>query len=143
MRSFRSFAPAALGLILVLGCLSVSAGPAGASEPPPVILRNPRPSVHLTPGQSFTFRASASDASLVEWVVRPSGSSAFTLSGGVDTTTKKGVLKSSFTFGPFTASEDGWEVGAVFINDPTGVPSGIQESDTTPGMVMLKRAPKA
>ena len=139
MRTF--VASVGLGLSLAVGGLAVWAGPAGASEPPPVIVHNPRPLVRLAPGESTTFRASAQDASLVEWGVKPAGSSTFTLYPGVDTTTKAGVLKSSFTFGPFTASEDGWEIGAVFINDPTGVPSGIQESDTTLGVVVLKKTP--
>ncbi len=78
----------------------------------------------------------------MKWVVKSPDGSSFTLYDGVNTTTKKGVLKSSFTFGPFSASESGWEVGAAFINDPTGVPSGIQESDTTPAVVILKTKSK-
>jgi hypothetical protein len=142
MRTCGFVTSATVGLSLAVGCLLVGAAPASASEPPPVILHNPRPLVRLSPGQSYTFKASAQDASLVKWVFRPPGSTTLTLYNGVDTTTKRGVLKSSFTVGPFTASENGWQVGAVFINDPTGVPSGIQESDTTPGVVVLKTTPK-
>ena len=142
MRTCGFVASATVGVSLAVGCLLVGAAPASASEPPPVILHNPRPLVRLSPGQSYTFKASAQDASLVKWVFRPPGSTTLTLYNGVDTTTKRGVLKSSFTVGPFTASENGWQVGAVFINDPTGVPSGIQESDTTPGVVVLKTTPK-
>jgi hypothetical protein len=97
--------------------------------------------VHLSPGESDTFTASARGASLVKWVFRPPGSTTLTLENGVDATTKRGVLTSRFTIGPFTASEDGWQVGAVFINDPTGVPSGLQDSATHLGVVVLKQSP--
>jgi hypothetical protein len=136
--TLRFVAAAVLGPGLTLGCLAVGAAPAGASEPPPVIVHNPRPLVRLSVGQSYTFTASAKDASLVKWVFRPPGSGTLTLYSGVDTTTKRGVLKSSFTVGPFTASENGWQVGAVFINDPTGVPSGLQDTSTNTGVVVLK-----
>ncbi len=131
-----------LGLALVGGSLLEGAVVAGAAEPPPVIVHSPH-SKRLAVGESFTFKASARGASVVVWVVRsPDGTSSHTYSG-TNTTTKQGVLKSSFTFGPFLASENGWEVGAAFVNDPTGVPSGIQESDTTPAFVTLKGNPKA
>jgi hypothetical protein len=140
MRAFKFAAVPVLMLSLVTTTLATWAVSAGATEPPPVILRNPRPVVHLTPGESFTFRASAQDAETVLWVVKsPGGQTSYS---GDNTTTKKGVLQSSFTFGPFTASENGWEVGAGFVNDPTGVPSGIQVSATSFGVVMLKRTPK-
>ena len=44
---------------------------------------------------------------------------------------KRGVLKSSFTFGPSNTSENGSEVAATFVNDPTGVPSRIPETGTS------------
>ncbi len=118
------------------------AGAAGASEPPPVILRNPRAVVHLAPGGSFTFKASAQDAETVLWVVESPDGSSRTLYSGDESLTKQGVLKSTFTFGPFSASENGWEVGAAFVNDPTGVPTGIQESNTSLGIVSLKKTPR-
>ena len=127
-----------LGLGLAVGSLLVGVDVAGAANgPPPVIVHNP-PSKRLAVGASFTFRASATGASTVVWVVRSPDGSSFHTYSGTNTTTKRGVLKSSFTFGPFQASESGWEVGAAFINDPTGVPSGIQESDTVPAIVTLK-----
>jgi hypothetical protein len=143
MRVFKFVAVSALGLGLVGGSLVGWVATAGAStEPPPVIVRSPH-SKHLSPGESFTFKASAQDAATVLWVVKsPDGSSYNTYSGD-NTTTKRGVLKSSFTFGPFNASENGWEVGAAFVNDPTGVPSGIQLSETNPAFVTLKRTPRA
>jgi hypothetical protein len=143
MRAFRFTAVPILVLSLVTATLAIWAGSAAASGAPPVVLRNPRPVVHLATGESFTFRASAQDAATVVWFVKsPSGSSQTTYSGD-NTMTKRGVLKSSFTFGPFNASENGWEVSAAFVNDPTGVPSGIQVSGTSFGVVMMKRTPKA
>ena len=142
MRVFKVAAVPMLMLCLVTASLASWAVSAGASEPPPVIVRNPRPLVHLAPGESFTFRASAKDAETVLWVVKSPGGSGQTTYSGDNTMTKNGVLKSSFTFGPFNATENSWEVGAGFVNDPTGVPSGIQVSSTSFGVVMTKRTPK-
>jgi hypothetical protein len=139
MKVFTMAAVCASGLGLMGGTLLGGAAVAGAStEPPPVIVRSPH-SEHLALGGYFTFKAAARDASTVLWVVKSPDGSSFKTYSGVNTTSRSGVLKSSFTFGPFTASEEGWEVGAAFINDPTGVPSGIQESDTTPAVVTQKR----
>ncbi len=122
-----------------VGILASGAAPAGASEPPPVVIRNPRPLTHLVSGQTFTFKASAEDAVLAIWQVSSDGGSSWGAPvSGVDSTTKRGVLKTSYVFGPFTANESGWEVRAGFVNDPTGVPSGIQTSVTTSGVITLK-----
>lgn len=142
MRVFRLAAVPLVIVSLTATTLATWSASGGAAEPPPIIMSNPRPLVHVAPGGSFTFRASAKDAATVLWVVKaPDGSSVGTYSGD-STMTKKGVLKSSFTFGPFNASENGLEVGAGFANDPTGVPSGIQVSGTSFGVVVLTKAPK-
>lgn len=132
---------AASGLVLVGTDALAGVATAGAStEPPPVILHNPRSrSLHV--GASATFRASAEDAATVLWVVGPPDHSTFTVYSGVDRTSRRGVLRSTFTFGPFEASENGWLVSAAFINDPTGVPSGVQESDTVPAVMTLRPGP--
>jgi hypothetical protein len=142
MTTFKFVAAPIVVVSLVMGSLVAWAASAGASEPPPVVLRNPRAVVHLAPGASFTFRASAEDAETVLWVVKSPDGSSRTFYSGDNTMTKQGVLKSAFTFGPFNAAENGWEVGAAFVNDPTGVPTGIQESDTGLGLVVLKKTPK-
>ena len=142
MRSYRLTVVPLLGLVLVTGSLLEGAVVAGATEPPPVIVHSPH-SKHLAVGESFTFKASARGASIVLWVVRSPDGLSFHTYSGTNTTAKRGVLRSSFTFGPFLASENGWEVGAAFVNDPTGVPSGIQESDTSPAFITLKGNPKA
>jgi hypothetical protein len=142
MRVLRFAAVPLFTVCMLTAALGTWVVAAGASEPPPVILHSPRIMVHLAPGQSFTFRASAKDASTAMWLVKSPDGSSSTLYSGTNTLTKQGVLKSSFTFGPFNASQNGWEVVAGFVNDPTGVPSGIQESSSRPGVVMLKRAPK-
>jgi hypothetical protein len=139
MRTVKFVAAPIVAASLVMVSLVAWAASAGASEPPPVVLRNPRATVHLAPGASFTFRASAEDAETV--VESPDGSSR-TFYSGDNTMTKRGVLKSSFTFGPFNAAENGWNVGAAFVNDPTGVPTGIQESNTSVSLVVLKKSPK-
>jgi hypothetical protein len=133
------------GLALLLasaigvGSLAFVAPPAGASEPPPVVVRNPRPLIHLAPGQTFTFKASAEDAVLAIWQVSSDGGSSWGfVSGGTTSTSKKGILNTSYVFGPFAANESGWEVRAGFVNDPTGVPSGIQTSVTTSGEIAHK-----
>jgi hypothetical protein len=142
MKSFKFTAVSVVMLSLVTVTLVAGAGSAGASDAPPTVVRNPKPVVHLAPGGSFTFKASAVDAATVVWVVRSPDGSSFTTYSGDNTTTRRGVLKSSFTFGPFSASESGSEVAATFVNDPTGVPSGIQETPTGYGVVTLKRTPK-
>jgi hypothetical protein len=132
-----------VGLCLsgVGGCLAVTPHAAGAaSEPPPVVLHSPH-SRHLAAGESATFRASAEFASTVVWVLLSPSGSIMATDAGANTMTKRGVLRSSFTFGPFVASEDGWQVRAEFVNDPTGVPSGIQVTGTTPAIIHLKKRP--
>jgi hypothetical protein len=142
MRGIKFAVVPVVMLSMVMATLVTWAGSAGASEPPPVVVRNPRPAVHIALGGSFTFKASATDAATVVWVVRSPDGSSFSTFSGDNTLTKKGVLKSSFTFGPVNASENGSEVAATFVNDPTGVPSGIQETPSSFGVVTLKKAPK-
>jgi len=113
-------------------------GPAAAAtEPPPIILHSPHDHL-VSVGNSVTFWASASHAVVVTWRVKAPGGNHSTLYSGIDHTSKGGVLKSRFTFGPFVATESGWEVIAIFVNDPTGVPSGIQVSATTVAHMILK-----
>jgi len=108
-----------------------------ATEPPPLIVKNPL-SRQVAVGGYATFTAAARYAVSVRWRVKSPTSSNFTLYAGINTTTKSGKLKSRFTFGPFVASENGWEVVAIFVNDPTGVPSGIQLSGTKVAIMTLK-----
>lgn len=139
MRALKLTAVPILMLSLATVTVVTWAGSAGASGSPPVVVRNPRPEVHLALGQSFTFKASALDAATVVWIVKAPDGSSYTTYSGDNTMTTRGLLKSSFTFGPFSASENGSEVTAAFVNDPTGVPSGIQETGSGLGVVMLKR----
>jgi hypothetical protein len=141
MRGFKFAAVPAVILSLVMATLVTWAGSAGASEAPPVVVRNPRPVVHVALGGSFTLKASATDAATVVWIVRSPDGSTSGYSGD-NTMTKGGVLKSSFTFGPVNASESGSEIVAGFVNDPAGVPSGIQETGTNGSVIMLKKTPK-
>jgi hypothetical protein len=130
---------------MLMGSLLVAAPGAGAaSEPPPIILQSPH-SKHLAVGESGTFKASAEDATQsVFWQVSSDGGSTWQSAEGTSASkiTKKGVCKASLVFGPFSASENGWELRAVFVNDPTGVPSGIQESATSPAVITSKKASK-
>ncbi len=139
MRAFRIALVSMAGLSLAGGSLLVGVTAAGgATEPPPIIVHSP-PSKSLAAGSSFTFRASARDAELALWYVSTDGGASWSpATGPTSTTTTKGVLKTSYVFGPFEASESGWELRAVFVNDPTGVPSGIQSTATAPAVITLK-----
>jgi hypothetical protein len=117
-RGFKFAAVPVVMLSLVTATVVTWTSSACASGAPPVVVRNPRPVVHAALGGSFTFKASATDAATVVWVVRSPDGSSFSTYGGDNTLTKRGLLKSSFTFGPVTASENGSEVAASFVNDP-------------------------
>jgi hypothetical protein len=135
MRIFRFVGLLAFTLTAILTTGAVSAG---ASAPQPVILRNPRSVVHLVPGASFTFVASADAASTVFWVVNSPDGLTHTLNDGTIAYTRTRALKSTFTFGPFSASESGWEIQAVFVNNATNIP---QVANSSLGVVLLKRTP--
>ena len=131
----------AIGLLLSVGLvgggLVADVVPAtAATEPPPLIVKNPH-SQQVAVGDTATFTAAATFATFVMWGVKSPASSNFTWYRGTDTTTKNGKLKSRFTFGPFMASQNGWEVGAVFVNS-TGVPRGFQNTGTKLAIMTLK-----
>ena len=142
MRTLRLVAVPALGLGLLAGSLLMGAATAGASEPPPVIVHSPN-GKHLTVGESFTFKASARYASVALWEVSSDGGSSWdsTVSNGVDTLSTKGILRTTYTFGPFTASESGWELRALFANDEgsgTGTIGMLQFTGTEGAVVTIK-----
>lgn len=122
MASAMVTASAALGLMLC-------PGPAGASSPPPTIVRQPV-SRQVAYGKTATFTAAATNSSTEVWQRSEDGGSSWeTLQSGTDST-HDGVTTSTFTTGTFTHAENGWEFRDAFCNDPTGVPSGIQCSGT-------------
>lgn len=128
-----------VGLVTCLAGLSLtmatvvdvrSAG--AATEPPPVIIRAPH-SAQLRVGHFHTFTAVAQDAGSALWLVSTDGGSTWSTYGTGDNSTRRnGDLKSSLSFGPFAASENGWELGVAFVNDPCGVPSCIQVTGSSP-----------
>jgi hypothetical protein len=144
MKTLKLAAVSGLGLSLFAGSLLAVVPSAGAAGgPPPTVIRSPN-NKHLAVGESATFKASAQDATTYLWQESSDGGSNWSSASGTGTAvrTKSGVLKISLVFGPFSASENGWELRAVFVNDPTGVPSGVQASATTPAVITAKKTPK-
>jgi hypothetical protein len=127
-------ATVSFGASVVVGAESAGAQ---SSEPPPVVLRGPHSS-SLRVGRSHTFEAVAQYASDALWQVSPDNGSTWSTYTGTDKTLKDGDLKSKYKFGPFTASENGWEVRAVFVNDPCGTPSCIQDTATSWAVITEK-----
>lgn len=134
------------GAVLLVGLAGLSVttmvigvGGAGAStEPPPIIVRSPQ-STALRVGRSHTFTAVAEDASTALWQVSTDGGSSWSIYGSADNSTlRNGDLKSRLRFGPFAASENGWELRVGFVNDPCGVPSCIQVTAGNPVTVTTR-----
>ncbi len=93
-------------------------------------------------GQTVTFTAAASGAVLDEWALSVDGGNNWLLLGkGTTESTNNGVLTSSYTTGPFSPLGATWEIRDGFVNDPTGVPSGIQVTATQAVGVTLVGAP--
>jgi hypothetical protein len=125
--------PPAVGTIGLLGAsvvMGTEAAGAQSSEPPPVVVRGPH-SALLRVGGSHTFAAVAEYASDGLWQVSADNGSTWSTYSGTNKILKDGNLKSKYRFGPFTASDSGWELRAVFVNDPCGTPSCIQETATS------------
>jgi hypothetical protein len=134
----KRLAGVVVGLLAIAG-LSLGLAPvvAGASSgPPPLVTRSPQ-SRSVAVGHSVTFLAAAKYASTAVWQESTDGGSMWTLVGGVNTFTKKS-LRTAYTIQTVTAAESGWEFRAVFVNDPSGVPSGIQTSGTAAAVLTVK-----
>jgi hypothetical protein len=132
-------------LLAGFACLSLMAattidvaGASASTEPPPIVVRNPH-NAKLVVGQSHTFTAIAEYASTAVWEVSTDGGSTWSTYGTPhNSTLRDGDLKSRLPFGPFSASESGWELRAGFVNDPCGLPSCIQVNGSTPATVTLR-----
>lgn len=123
-------ASATLGLIAGTG----SAAATSHLWPPPRIVTQPL-SQQVADGRTATFVASATDSAIEVWQLsEDKGSNWMTLGSGT-LSRHHSVMTSTLTTGKFNRSENGWEYRDVFVNDPTGVPSGIQTSGTNPAAI--------
>ncbi len=117
--------------------LSMGTGSAGAASPlwpPPKIVTQPI-SQQVAYGKTATLTASATDSAVEVWQLSKDGGSTWAIVGSGTYSTHHSVMTSSFTTGQFDRSENGWEYRDVFVNDPTGVPSGIQTSGSNPAVI--------
>ena len=124
-RSFSVFRVAlvmsALAIAAATGTTSAEQAAGASTEPPPQIVRPPH-GARLIVGRSHTFASVVAYSVTALWEVSPNGGSTWSTSEGDNRTLKDGDLKSSYTFGLFTAPENGWEVRVGFVNDPCGAP---------------------
>ncbi len=117
--------------VLVLACVVASATlmtsvPVGALPPPaPVITLQPTDQTAAS-GQTVTFSAAAMFASTVQWQL--------SVDGGSTWFDVVGLTSPSFTSGPVSDFENGWEVRATFTN-------GAGKSTTNAARFTFKGAP--
>ena len=144
MTSFRTWSVGVVGVLLTAVVL-LDAAPAQAATlppvaPPPVVTLQPQ-SQQIAFGASTTFTAAASGAVTEVWGLSiDHGKTWLPLSGGTDSMSG-GILTSTYSSGAFTRLENGWEIRDAFINDPTGVPSGIQSTATDAAVVTAIGSP--
>jgi hypothetical protein len=136
----RLLSVGAASVVLATG-IALSSGVMGAgattSEPPPTVTLSPH-SKDVRVGHLVTFKAAAKDAVFALWQISTDGGQTWTSYSGSTESSRNSKLRTTYSLGPATVSENGWEIRVAFVNDPTGVPSGIQTSGSAVATLTVK-----